>query len=442
MGKTMEVQRMKELLLLWPRSMAVHIIYGLLNKFHKNKHKALKNGINLQSGARLIVKVPRSRVFKLLARFLTVLALTLFLLPWSGIRFIVNDEPALPVYTIKPEVAPEAADPINLESLLLLYNDLNNEGILKPGNKGLLLSDDYDEESIQGNSFLTKTDMEFSSTNDFDRLMLIPDESFDFIFTENIQSALEFIDRSLKVGGIVAVQQLDSSLSFNKPSNYKIVYFRKFNSNLFVMKKVENARPIPSSQRRLLGYNTSEAKRAALKKLEDVLLEPPRASSGTSRTYLKRTKYLPDLLGDSLESYPRRVFIDVGLPKKDGGSATTWFVKNYPTRNLKFEMYKIETLTKDSTKKEVPHTAAETGMSGWLRKNVKEEEYVVMKAEAEVVEDMVKSKAIRLVDELFLECKPKGLGGRKNMSRRAYWECLALYGKLRDEGVAVHQWWG
>ncbi|KAG4157808.1 hypothetical protein ERO13_D02G085400v2 [Gossypium hirsutum] len=365
--------------------MAVHIIYGLLNKFHKNKHKALKNGINLQSGARLIVKVPRSRVFKLLARFLTVLALTLFLLPWSGIRFIVNDEPALPVYTIKPE----------------------------------------------GNSFLTKTDMEFSSTNDFDRLMLIPDESFDFIFTENIQSTLEFIDRSLKVGGIVAVQQLDSSLPFNKPSNYKIVYFRKFNSNLFVMKKVENARPIPSSQRRLLGYNTSEAKRAALKKLEDVLLEPPRASSGTSRTYLKRTKYLPDLLGDSLESYP-----------KDGGSATTWFVKNYPTRNLKFEMYKIETLTKDSTKKEVPQTAAETGMSGWLRKNVQEEEYVVMKAEAEVVEDMVKSKAIRLVDELFLECKPKGLGGRKNMSRRAYWECLALYGKLRDEGVAVHQWWG
>ncbi|TYH27761.1 hypothetical protein ES288_A02G094000v1 [Gossypium darwinii] len=434
----MEVQRMKELLLLWARlqsnrvalvggnhtaarfcTRAVRIIYGLLNKFHKNKHKALKNGINLQSGAQLIFKVPRSRVFKLLARFLTVLALTLFLLPWSGIRFIVNDEPALPVYTVKPEVVPEDADPINLGSLILLYNDLNNEGILKPGNKGLLLSDDYDEESIQGNSFLTKTDMEFSSTNDFDRLMLIPDESFDFIFTENIQSTVEFIDRSLKVGGIVAIQQLDSSLSFNKPSNYKIVYFRKLNSNLFVMKKVENARPIASSQRRLLGYNTSEAKRAALKKLEDVLLEPPRASSGTSRTYLKRTKYLPDLLGDSLESYPRRVFIDVGLPKKDGGSATTWFVKNYPTRNLKFEMYKIETLTKDS--KEVQQTGAETGMSDWLRKNVKDEEYVVMKAEAEVVEDMVKSKAIRLVDELFLECKPKGLGGRKNMSRRAYW---------------------
>ncbi|KAE8716314.1 hypothetical protein F3Y22_tig00110125pilonHSYRG00051 [Hibiscus syriacus] len=100
-------------------------------------------------------------------------------------------------------------------------------------------------------------------------------------------------------------------------------------------------------------------------------------------------------------------------------------------------MYKIETLSKEASKKKaVPET---TGMSDWLMKNVKEEEYVVMKAEAEVVEDMVKSKAIRLVDELFLECNPKGIGGRKNMSKRAYWECLALYGKLRDEAVVVHQ---
>lgn len=111
-------------------------------------------------------------------------------------------------------------------------------------------------------------------------------------------------------------------------------------------------------------------------------------------------------------------------------------------------MFKIETLTKESSRKDdqlvVPPTvaAAEIGMSDWLRKNVKEPDYVVMKAEAEVVEDMIKSKAINFVDELFLECKPEGHGGRKNMSKRAYWECLALYGKLRDEGVAVHQWWG
>ncbi|KAK8485668.1 hypothetical protein V6N13_109965 [Hibiscus sabdariffa] len=284
--------------------------------------------------------------------------------------------------------------------------------------------------------------MEFSVVNDFDKQSFVPEESFDFIFTKSFQSASEFIDRSLKFGGVVAVLELDewSSHSFNKPSNYKIVYYRKLRStNVFVMKKLQNARPRSGNKRRLLWYNTSEAKKAALKKLEDVLLEPPRASSGTSKTYRKRTKYLPDLLGDTLESCPRRVFIHVGLPEKDGGSGTRWFAKHYPTRNLKFEIYKIETLTKESPKKKA---VWEMGMSEWLRKNVKEEEYVVMKAEAEVVEEMVKSKAIRLVDELFLECNPKGVGGRKSMSQRAYWECLALYGKLRDEGVAVHQWWG
>jgi len=98
---------------------------------------------------------------------------------------------------------------------------------------------------------------------------------------------------------------------------------------------------------------------------------------------------------------------------------------------MPFEAYDVKTVAEELQQNE------EIGMSEWLRKNVKEEEFVVMKAEAEVVEDMVKSNSIGLVDELFLECKPKV--GR---SRRAYWECLALYGQLRDEGVAVHQWWG
>ncbi|KAL2317641.1 hypothetical protein Fmac_031517 [Flemingia macrophylla] len=178
------------------------------------------------------------------------------------------------------------------------------------------------------------------------------------------------------------------------------------------------------TQRKLFGY-VPEAKKAALQNLEDVLLEPPRAASGKSRVYLKRTRYLPDLMGDSLESYPRHVFIDVGPPEKDGGSGTDWFGKTYPTRNKNFEMYKIETMAEGGPQIE---------MSDWLRRNVREEEYVVMKAEAEAVEEMVRNKAIMLVDELFLDCKPQQ-GNMKRRNRRAYWECLALYGKLRDEGV-------
>ena len=262
----------------------------------------------------------------------------------------------------------------------------------------------------------------------------------DFVLASNFSVASEFIDRTLKIGGIVTVELSDNpSIAFNKPSNYKIVYLRRFESTIMAMKKTSSVELNSATQRKLCGH-ASEAKKAALKNLEDVLLEPPRAASGKSSRYLKRTKYLPDLMGDSLESYPRRVFIDVGLPEKEDGSRTSWFAKHYPTRNKDFEMYKIETVTEELSGKEV----FQIGMSEWLRKNVKDEEYVVMKAEAEVVEDMVKSKAINLVDELFLECKPQEHGGKKGIikSKRAYWQCLALYGRLRDEGVAVHQWWG
>ncbi|KAI4317858.1 hypothetical protein L6164_025689 [Bauhinia variegata] len=57
--------------------------------------------------------------------------------------------------------------------------------------------------------------------------------------------------------------------------------------------------------------------------------------------------------------------------------------------------------------KEKEGDTSNRNVSEWLRKNVKEEEHVVTKAEAKLVEEMVKSKAIRLVDELFLECRPQ-----------------------------------
>ncbi|OMO57655.1 hypothetical protein COLO4_35207 [Corchorus olitorius] len=381
---------------------------------------------------------------KLLGHLVMVLGLFIVLLPWLGLDSIVNNTNSASFASGSNIKSKDdgSVDSINLELLPLLFHDLNMEGIMKMGDKGLLLSND-DAEAIQSSLILRKTDMEFVSLTDLERQSSIPDKSFDLAFTLNFKAASEFIDRTLKVGGIVAVQLSGSpSLSFQKPSNYRIVYFRKFQSTVMVMRKVDYANSNSlAAQRRLFGY-TAEAKKAALRQLEDVLLEPPRAASRTSKTYQKRTKYLPDLLGDTLESYSRRVFIDVGLPEKDGGSGTSWFANNYPTRNLKFDMYKIETLSK----KEVATDdhVAEIGMSDWLRKNVKEGEFVVMKAEAEVVEDLVRNKVIGLVDELFLECKPQtqGLVGRKNMSKRAYWECLALYGKLRDEGVAVHQWWG
>ncbi|KAI4366537.1 hypothetical protein MLD38_022403 [Melastoma candidum] len=191
--------------------------------------------------------------------------------------------------------------------------------------------------------------------------------------------------------------------------------------------------------RRLLGLAPrDQEKMKALNKLEDVLLEPPRAASERSRTYQRRTKYLSDLMGDdTLKSYPRRLFIDVGQPGSDGAG---WFARTYPTRSLDFETYEIE-----MSEEEDDAGRVKMGVSEWVKERVREEEFVVMKAEAEAVEEMVKSRAMRLVDELFLECRTrKKVDDSNNNTRKkkAYWECLALYGRLRDEGVAVHQWWG
>ncbi|XP_044511498.1 uncharacterized protein LOC123229641 [Mangifera indica] len=285
------------------------------------------------------------------------------------------------------------------------------------------------------------------SANDFERQKAIPNESFDFVFANNFHENAEFIDRTLAIGGLAAIEMTQNpSFVFDKPLHYKIVYVRRFDSNIIAMRKLDNMTEANSAtSRRLL--STLDEKKAALRNLEDVLLEPPRAASGRSRRYLNRPRYLPDLTGDTLESYPRRVFIDVVLPWHDKkATGTEWFLKNYPTRNLHFETYKIETMTEElsAAAREGVEATEEGGMSSWLRNNVKEEEYVVMKAEAEVVEEMLKSKAIRLVDELFLECrtKNKGQSNKEKGGSRAYWECLALYGRLTDEGVAVHQWWG
>jgi len=167
---------------------------------------------------------------------------------------------------------------------------------------------------------------------------------------------------------------------------------------------------------------TPEEKKTALDGLEDVYLEPPvsakrkfKKSSFTSR----KIKFLPELLSISLDAYPRRIFIS------DETTAIDWFYNNYPMRDQDFEVYNVESGSK------AEKNNGETGVSNWLTKHAKVVDYVVMKADAQVVEEMLKDKTLRLVDELFLECK----------NQWAYWQCLALYGKVRDEGIAVHQWW-
>ncbi|CAF2142709.1 unnamed protein product [Brassica napus] len=73
--------------------------------------------------------------------------------------------------------------------------------------------------------------------------------------------------------------------------------------------------------------------------------------------------------------------------ESNGSIGRGWSVNNYPTRNPNFEMHKIEMVNGEMS--------LEPGSMGMkdLKENVKEEEYVGMKAEVEVLEEM-RSKTI------------------------------------------------
>ncbi|RZB95658.1 hypothetical protein D0Y65_019835 [Glycine soja] len=153
---------------------------------------------------------------------------------------------------------------------------------------------------------------------------------------------------------------------------------------------------VDSSPKRKLCQLATRVKRNALKGLEDALLEPPRDDFAKPNKIkyllscwvilLKVTREESSLVWACMRKIELRL---------NGLSRTT------PKRVQCFRFI-VSRLHQNHM-----------DVSAWLTNHVKEEEFVVMKAEA----------------------------GRRNKSGRTYWECLALYGRLRDEGVAVHQWW-
>ncbi|KAH8502545.1 hypothetical protein H0E87_014013 [Populus deltoides] len=393
-----------------------------------NGIKHLQNGgIGLNSDAILVLKLPDSRVMRVVSRsfFLAMLVLTL--------PFVVSILRELDSSSYYDDPGSASFD---LESFDLLLQDLAKEGLIKKGDKALIVCSGVGA-VVDTSRFLNDNDIDFVSESDLEQERLFPNATFDFALTLRIGDA-RFVDRVVKVGGILVTQlSSDPSNAFQKLSNYRAVYLRRYDSTIVAMRKTSlvNQVVVSSAKRRPLQL-ALDAKKTALQGLEDVLLEPPRKALAKSRVYLKRFKYLPSLLGDSLEDYSRRVFIHAGLHEEKKG-AMQWFNENYPTRNQDFEFHSINTSPEGHSKR----VASPADVSNWLMKNVREDEFVVMKAEAEVAEEMMKRKTIGLVDELFLECNNQWKNGERKKSKRAYWECVALYGRLRDEGVAVHQWW-
>ncbi|KAG8368613.1 hypothetical protein BUALT_Bualt15G0063600 [Buddleja alternifolia] len=379
-----------------------------------NVNELNRLGIGLNSHALLIIRLPDSRALRIISRSL-FLAMILLALPSIGSIILGAASSNAPLYQ-------PGASGLKVPSILL--RDLVDEGLIRKGHRGLVPNDSEGEFEFMrdaGIDLLTGADLRKKEVNE-DRLL------FDFVFATSL-NGITLIDSVLKDGGLV-IYSLghDSSDELRLLRNFKIVYLRRFEDTIVAMRKSKASQNVnnPTANQVSCGV-TPEKKMVALKGLEDVYLEPPREANQKSSFTSRKIKFLPDLLDDSLDEYQRRVFIS------DDSRAVDWFYKNYPMRDQEFDVYDLE----------YGNDGPLQGVSSWITKNVRRDDYVVMKAEAEVVEEMLKDKSLCLVDELFLECKNQWEDGEEeeNGSKRAYWQCLELYGKVRDEGVAVHQWW-
>ncbi|KAK4252779.1 hypothetical protein QN277_014324 [Acacia crassicarpa] len=410
----------------------MEMVHGFNQPKNGNKIKSFHGGprIPLNSDTVLVVKIPDVQILRIMSRSL-FLAMSLLTLPFLGSILkglsSSSSSSSFSHSSVHPEFDPEPPS-INGVLLNFLLHDLADEGLLRKDDKALVIT--------PPNGFVDvipfNNEVEVVLGSDLERKISIPNESYAFVFVSTSEDA-EFVDRILKSDGIVALPLgTNPSNAFKEKPNYRIVYLRTYSSIIVALKKTGTE---SSSKRKLCQLETG-AKKVVLNGLEEVFLEPPKKSLVKSNKYLKKIKYLPNLMGNSLEGYKKRFFIGVGLPQENKVTIE-WFKKNYP-KSQHFEIHNLEVQPKDQS-------LPQTDVSDWLTKHVKkEQDFVVMKAEAEVVEEMIKKRTICIVDELFLECKNEWWksGRRKKNNLRAYWECLALYGRLRDEGVAVHQWWG
>jgi len=192
-----------------------------------------------------------------------------------------------------PRAQPAAYGSLDVELLDLIFDDFSDEGLLKDDDKALLVN------SPIPNGF--DNEIHVLMDSDSERKRLIADESYDFVFTNGAIDA-EFIDRVLKINGIVAypfgAKQLN--YAFRAQTNYRVVHILRYGFVIVALKKTGPASRLVDSdsspERNLLATETkAKSKVVALEGLEDVHLEPPRKAWVKSRKYLNNIKDLPDL---------------------------------------------------------------------------------------------------------------------------------------------------
>lgn len=131
-----------------------------------------------------MIKHPNSWPLKLLVRSL-LLVLPIVSLPWIGSIFGDRNNN---VGIIDPHEEVDSDSIITSDFLSFLFRDSKNEGILRLGDQALFLTGVNEEYFIYNSHNLNENDMDIVYSKDLKRQDVIPNESFDFVFTYNFHA--------------------------------------------------------------------------------------------------------------------------------------------------------------------------------------------------------------------------------------------------------------
>lgn len=292
--------------------------------------------------------------------------------------------------------------------LTTLFCDLSRSGLIGDGDQALFLGR-YSGSAIKSIIKNNKMELVASCSGKIPRCRfrsVVHVGTLDFVFSSNGISDIEFIDRMLKIGGI-GVIRLSSKrfVPYRVISNFRIVYIRKFHFTVIAMRKqFDGSRQRMTSvlqPRRLLALPEMNEEET-LDMVEDALLDSVRSSLSGRKSQgssLRNLKFLPDLSGDSLSGYPKQIFIEVisklsSIHHDSDVSAVKWFLNYYPTKKLPFQIVRLQLKEGGAGKED----EEEAEISIRLRNGPRTDEFVGMKANAAIVEAMVRSGATILVD--------------------------------------------
>lgn len=373
-------------------------------------------------GDELVIRLPHPLVLSVIARSV-LLTTAILTFPW--LRSILPQAAAGLILPSPPHRW--ADDPFFLPMLL---RDLRREGLLVASARGPAI--------FLGNPgariALVKQNKLFPVMTEIGR-MAVPDHSVDFVLDADgfCDASFVFVDRILRIGGVAIIRlSVDPSRIFHLPANYKIVYIRQFGSTIVGIKKMTHAIARADA-------NSAE--------FEDIHIGRKLFAAPEQNNNLPENQIARKLLAQSNSNFLRaseNALLEPALDlkslavfQKKTKKSVHWapFTNEQQELVSEFEVIRLDIMENGNGAIEA------TGIAEWLLNNVSKDELELMKFAAEVIEELLKkTKAAGLVDEFLLECTRQWDNWRGGGSRRAYWECLILYGRLRNEGVAVHQW--